>query len=84
MIHPIGPRNKGSIFLRKIFLVFSRRPTERKTVKNKKLEKLLVKAAASAVFAALIGIVYRQGREAEDDLDTYYENAHGVSKKKLF
>ena len=48
---------------------------------NKKIEKMIAKAALGAAFAFLIGIVYTQGQHAEEDLDDYYLKQHNVPKK---
>lgn len=50
-------------------------------MKNKKIEKLLVKGALGGLFAFLIGVVYTQGQHAEEDLNEHYEKNHGVPKK---
>lgn len=50
-------------------------------MKNKKIEKLLVKATIAGVFSALIGFVYKAGERTGERLDEKYEKQHGVPKK---
>jgi hypothetical protein len=42
-------------------------------VKNKKIEKLLVKLGVGAVFSALLGYTYKVGQYAEDKIDKKYD-----------
>lgn len=48
---------------------------------NKKLEKILVKAAIGVPFAVALGVTYRTGKDAEETVDDYYEKKHGVNPK---
>lgn len=49
-------------------------------MKNKKLEKLLVKSLYGGAITFLLGLTYKIGQRIESDLDEKYEKEHGVPK----
>lgn len=48
---------------------------------NKHLEKILVKAAVGAPFFLALGLVYKASKDAEEEVNEYYEKKHGVNSK---
>ena len=53
-------------------------------MKNKKFEKLLVKASIAAAISTLLGFIYKVGERTSDKVDEKYEREHGVKPSKLF
>lgn len=50
-------------------------------MKNKKVEKLLVKSVIGGLFTFAIGVVYKIGERTAAQLDDKYEKEHGVPQK---
>lgn len=49
-------------------------------MKNKKIEKLLVKSVIGGLFTFALGVVYKIGERTTEQLDVKYEKEHGVPK----
>lgn len=50
-------------------------------MKNKKFEKLLVKAGITAVMTFAMGLAYRINKDLDTCFDEKYEKEHNVPKK---
>ena len=52
-------------------------------MKNKKIEKFLVKAGFGAIISLMLGILYKQGEKIDEIIDKKYEKEHGVKPSKF-
>lgn len=50
-------------------------------MKNKKIEKILVKAGVGAAITFALGMIYKIGEQTSDRIDEKYEREHDVPKK---
>lgn len=52
-------------------------------MKNKKLERILVKLGVMALGTLACGAAYRSAQMAEDQVDKKYETEHGIKPGKI-
>lgn len=52
-------------------------------MKNKRLERFLVKTSISAIAGAILGGIYMMEQKQQERVNKKYEEEHGIESKKL-
>jgi hypothetical protein len=73
----------GLSSFRGIFLGYNEDRLKGKIMKNKKLERLLVKLGVMALGTLACGAAYRSAQMAEDAVDEKYEKNHNIKPGRL-